>query len=226
MPFTLFKRLFVENGERIGAYIKGLGLSEEGQAALAESAIKTGKSLQEIGREITTYAFQMGEAFGINGKQISRDVGAMMADVNNFGNLSVQTLTNVSVFARRLGVEFKALLGVVDKFDNFEQAAEGVAHLSQAFGLQLDTLQLLNAQDPAERIEMLRKSFFEAGRSVENMTRQERALLATTNWARSKDRCHGVLTRKPKQILLRHPKNIGCHKEETAFSSRSHGETC
>lgn len=177
--FDLVRDSFVQNSERVGAYIKGLGLSEEGQAAFAETAIKSGKTLEEVGREVTTYAYQMGEAFGINGKQISRDVGNMMADVNNFGSLSVQTMTNVSVFARRLGVEFKALLGVVDQFDNFENAANSAAQLSQAFGLQLDTLQLLKAEDPAERIEMLRKSFFAAGRSVENMTRQERALLAT-----------------------------------------------
>lgn len=177
--FDLVRDSFVENAERVGAYIKGLGLSEAGQKALAQTAVRTGKSLQEIGREITTYAYQMGEAFGINGKQISRDVGEMMDDFDAFGNLGAQTLTNVSVYARKLGVEFKDLKGVIDQFDNFEQAAEGAAQLSQAFGLQLDTLQLINAQDPAERIEMLRKSFFEAGRSVENMTRQERALLAT-----------------------------------------------
>lgn len=177
--FDLVRDSFVANAERVGAYIKGLGLSEGAQKALAQTAIRTGNSLQEIGREITTYAYQMGEAFGINGKQISRDVGDMMDDFDAFGNLGVKTLTNITVYARKLGVEFKDLKGVIDKFDNFEQAAEGAAQLSQAFGLQLDTLQLINAQDPAERIEMLRKSFFAAGRSVENMTRQERALLAT-----------------------------------------------
>ena len=177
--FDLVRESFVQDSERVGAYIKGLGLAEEGQKALAQTAVRTGQSLQEIGREITTYAYQMGEAFGINGKSISGDVGKMMDDFENFGNLGVQTLTNISVFARKLGLEFKDLQGVIAKFDNFEEAAEGAAQLSQAFGLQLDTLQLINAQDPAERIEMLRKSFFDAGRSVENMTRQERALLAT-----------------------------------------------
>lgn len=177
--FDLVRKSFVENGERIGAYIKGLGLGEEGQRALAQTAIRMGTSLQEVGREITTFAYGMGEAFGINGRQISGDVGKMMDDFQNFGNLGVQTLTNISVYARKLGVEFKDLQGVIGKFDNFEEAAQGAAQLQQAFGLQLDTLQLINAQDPAERIEMLRKSFFDAGRSIENMTRQERALLAT-----------------------------------------------
>lgn len=177
--FDLVRDSFLQNGERIGAYIKGLGLGEEGQRALAQTAIRMGTSLQEVGRQITTFAYGMGEAFGINGKQISGDVGKMMDDFENFGNLGVETLTNISVYARKLGVDFKDLQGVIGKFDNFEEAAQGAAQLNQAFGLQLDTLKLINAQDPAERIEMLRKSFFDAGRSIENMTRQERALLAT-----------------------------------------------
>ena len=35
----------------------------------------------------------------------------------------------------------------------------------------------MNAQSPAERIDLLRKSFFEAGKSMESMSRQERKLL-------------------------------------------------
>lgn len=176
--FDLVRQSFVDNGERVGAYIKGLGLTAEGQQALAYSSIVSGQSLQELGRQMTTYAYGVGEAFGFNGKTISRDVGKMMSDVKNFGNMAPKVLANVSVFARKLGVDFEKLLGVVDKFDNFEGAAEGAAHLSQAFGLQLDTLSLITEQDPAARIEQLRKAFFSAGKSVENMTRQERALLA------------------------------------------------
>ena len=176
--FDLVRQSFVENAERVGAYIKGLGLTQEGQRSLAETAIRSGESLQELGRQITTFAYGVGEAFGFNGKMISRDIGKMMNDFTNFGNLGIETLSNISVYARKLGVEFEKLLGVVERFDNFEQAAQGAAHLSQAFGLQLDTLSLITEQDPAARIEQLRKAFFAAGKSVENMTRQERALLA------------------------------------------------
>ncbi len=166
--------------ERFGAYLKGLGIedSPEAQQGLARLSITTGQSLNEIGREITSFAYQMGEAFGINGKTISRDVSKMTKDFESFGNLSIQTLTNVSIYARKLGVEVEKLKGVLPTFDDFEKAAEGAANLSQAFGLNLDAFQLVQEQDPAARIEQLRKAFFAAGKSVENMTRQERALLA------------------------------------------------
>ena len=181
--FDLVRDQLTSSGDaaqRFGAYIKGLGLQDvpEAQKALARLSATSGKDFNEIGREITSFAYQMGEAFGINGKQISRDVGKMAADFDNFGNLSIQTLTNVSVYARKLGVEVEKLKGAISAFDDFEKAAEGAAQLSQAFGLNVDAFRLMQEQDPAARIEQLRKAFYAAGRSVENMTRQERALLA------------------------------------------------
>jgi hypothetical protein len=164
--------------QRLFAYQKGLGLTEEGFKGLATRAAAAGTEMSEMGRQVTQMAYGMGSAFGINGKIISRQVGEMMSDMANFGGLAVRELTEIAVYTRKLGVEVKALLGTIDQFDNFEDAATSVAQLSQAFGLQLDTLEMMNAQNPAERTEMIRKAFHAAGRSVENMTRQEKALLA------------------------------------------------
>jgi len=177
--FTAISRQFVAHGEVIAAYIKGLHLTEEGQKALAIRSHATGTSLVELGREIANYSVQLSDSFGLNAAEVSADMGEMMADFEHFGSLAPQVLAQVSVYARRLGVDVKGLLGVIEQFDNFEGAATSAAQLTQAFGLQLDALQLLKAEDPAERTEMIRKSFFAAGRSIENMTRQERALLAT-----------------------------------------------
>jgi enamine deaminase RidA (YjgF/YER057c/UK114 family) len=66
----------------------------------------------------------------------------------------------------------------MDKSFNFEDAATQAAQLSQAFGLNIDALQQLQEQDPAKKLDNLRKAFFAAGRSIETMTAQERRLLA------------------------------------------------
>lgn len=170
---------FVKNGEVIAAYIKGLHLGEAGQKALATRSFALGQSMAEVSRQIANYSVQLADEFGQSAAQVSQDIGEMMADFEHFGGMAPQVLAQVSVYARRLGVDVKGLVGVIDRFDNFEDAAKGASQLTQAFGLQLDALQLLKAQDPAERTEMIRKAFFAAGRSVESMTRQERALLAT-----------------------------------------------
>lgn len=176
--FFRLKDELASSAEEFFAYQKGLGLSEQAMVALGQRALSMGTTFQEQGRRITSTAYQMGEAFGINGKNISRDVGEMMADFKNFGSIAPEVLAGISVYAKKLGVDIKGLLGVIDKFDNFENAADSVAQLNQAFGLNIDVLEQVKDQDPASRMERLRKAFFATGKSIENMTRQERALLA------------------------------------------------
>lgn len=177
--FNKFQNEFMNYGEEIAAYVKGLGITGEQIKGIADFANAAGKNITEVGREITSMAYGVGEAFNINGKLVSRDISEMMKDFKNFGSLGVKQMTQISVFTHKLGVEIKDLLGIIDKFDNFETAAESAAQLSQAFGLQLDTLDLLFDQDPASRFEKLRKSFLATGKSVETLSRQELALLTS-----------------------------------------------
>jgi hypothetical protein len=179
--FAVLAGQFVKNTEAIGAYYKGLGLTEEGQKAVAARSFALGTALTEELRQITNYSHQLSKAFnGAAGsaKEISRDMATLMADFKHFGGISTKEIAQSVVYFRRLGIEISKVMGVIDKYDNFEDAATGAAQLSQAFNLNVDALEMMKAQNPAQRVEMLRKSFFAAGRSVENMTRQERALLA------------------------------------------------
>lgn len=179
--FAALAGQFVKNAEAIGAYYKGLGLTEEGQKAVATRAYALQTALTDELREIANYSLQLSKAFrGAAGsaKEISRDMGTLMADFKHFGGISTKEIGQAVVYFRRLGIEVAKVMGVIEKYDNFEDAANGAAQLSQAFNLNVDALEMMKAQNPAERVEMLRKSFFAAGRSVENMTRQERALLA------------------------------------------------
>lgn len=177
--FTSMTDEFMQHGRQIGEYVKGLGLSDEGIRAVTKRAQSSGKEFIEISREITTMAFGMGDAFGINGKLISKDIAEMVGDFENFGSVGIKQMSQVAVYTRRLGIEVKDLLGVIGKFDDFETAAQSAAQLSQAFGLQVDTLEMLKEQDPAARFESLRKAFLATGRSVEGLTRQELSLLST-----------------------------------------------
>ena len=169
------------NAERVMAFQKGLGLTGEAMKAIGARASAAGTDISDHLRQMATMSLQMGRSFNMSSKLISRDVGEMTKDVANFSSVGIRSMTSLSVYARKLGVEFKALLGVVDKFDNFEDAATNAAKLSQAFGLNVDAMKLMREQDPGARVEMLRKSFYATGRSVEAMTRQELKLLAATS---------------------------------------------
>jgi len=168
------------NAEAVLQFQKGLGMTNEAMGAMAIFANKHFTTLADSQRMVANQSLQMGKRFGIDQKVIARDISEMVLDFKTFGSVGTKQMASLSVFARKLGADFKELLGIVDKFDNFEDAAESAAKLAQSFGLNIDAFEMMKAQDPGERIDMLRKSFFDAGKSIEGMTRQERNLLAQT----------------------------------------------
>ena len=177
--FNTFGEEISLNAEAFVAYEKGLGQSHESMKALAELTMSSGNTFEETLRTMTNFSTSLGSQFGISQKVIARDVGEMAKDLKHFGSVGVRQMSQLSVYARQLGTDFKSLLGVVDKFDNFEDAADSAARLAQAFGMNLDVMKMIGEQDPGARVDMIRKSFFRAGKSIDKLTRQERNYLAT-----------------------------------------------
>ena len=163
----------------LAMYRKGLGLTGEEMAEVGRMALMNGKSMKEQSREIASYAIQMGKDFGINSKLISKDMGKMMADFDNFGGLGAKVMSQLSVYTRKLGIEIKALTGLVDKWDNFEDAAKGAAQLAQNFGMNINAMEMMKTQDPGKRLAMMQKAFAKTGKSIESMDRQSQKQLAT-----------------------------------------------
>lgn len=159
---------------------KGLGITDESMQGIAKRARAFGSSLTTQLKEMTKFSSSFSAKFGLSRKLISRDMSIMIDDVKNFGNLGPKELAKVSVYARKLGTDVKDLLGVVEKFDTFESAAESAAMLSQAFGAQTDAIMLMRAENPADRIDELRRAFLTTGRSAELLNRQELKMLAQT----------------------------------------------
>ena len=165
----------------IATFDKGMGIGAENMKAMMNRATVFGTTLTKQLNDTANYALKLGKDFGISSKIISREVGTMMKDVRNFGSLTQKEMTVAAVYTKKLGLEMKDLTGLVDKFDNFDKASESAALLSQAFGATVDAFKLMNEQDPAKRLDELRKSLQATGKSTENMTRQELHLLAQTS---------------------------------------------
>lgn len=160
------------------AYRKGLGLTTEQQAKFMKLAYAAGNDPMKAMDKFASQAINMGDAFNLSSKDIAKDMADMQADFGNFGGLGTKVMSQISVYTRKLGIEVKSLTGLIDGFDNFEDAAVGAAKLSQAFGMNVDAMKMMQEQDPAARLSMMQKAFKETGRSIESMTRQEKKLLA------------------------------------------------
>lgn len=169
-----------KNAGLIAGMEKGLGVGADNIKAYMDKATISGKSLTKTMLDTANYSLQMGEAFGMSQKVLAKDITMMMKDVKNFGSLTQKEMSVAAVYTRKLGLEVKDLLGTIDKFDTFEDAANNAAQLSQAFGGSVDAFKMMNEQDPAKRLDMLRESMKAAGKTSENMSRQELKLLENT----------------------------------------------
>lgn len=178
--FQNFADEFKENGGALLAWQKGLGLSGEMMRTMSERAKSLGTNMAKQLYEVQKQAQGLGKAFQIDSKLISRDMAKAFADVKHFAGATVKEIATASVYARKLGLELDKITGTLDAFDTFDSAAESAAKLSQSFGLNVDAFKLMEAQDPATQIDMLRKQFAAAGQDASSFNRQQMKLLAST----------------------------------------------
>ena len=174
----VFQRGLIRSIEAVGAFQKGLGLSNEQMKTMARTSVITGNTMDETLRQTANQAIQLGEAFGMNAMEISRDMAEMEGDMKHFGGMSKSEFGAAAVYVKKLGLEIKSLTGIVDAFDNLDSAAQAVARLNQQLGIQLETLTLMKATGP-ERLEYIRKQFERTGQTFEQLDRQTQQYFAT-----------------------------------------------
>jgi len=165
------------------AFAKGLGLGAEEMRSIGLYALASGKDAKHVFQDMTKMALQLEKAYGDNAKVLGRDVGKAIKDVGVFGNATVETLFKGATYARGLGVELDHIKGTLGAFGTFEQAADNVSMLTQAFGANIDTMELLQAGaggDAAKQVDILRKSLFSAGVSADTMNNYNLKLLASS----------------------------------------------
>ncbi len=159
------------------AFQHAFEVSDEHLAAFIKTAKYADKDITTSLRKIQQTAKSFADTTGVNFKEIIKGMGEMRKDFVSFGHLADEELAAASSYVKQFGGDVKDLKSVMDKFMNFENAAQSVSTLNQAFGMQLDALDMMKAKNPADQIEKMRKAFFATGRSIENMTMHEKKLL-------------------------------------------------
>lgn len=175
--FGQLKEEFVQNATVLVVMSKGLGLSGEALAGLTLQARAAGESMTEALTETMQQVTYLEKQFGIDGKLISKNLDHMAKNMTKFGHMSREQLTATAAYATKLGVSIESLGSVFDKFENFEEAATGAAKMAEAFGMNVDAMAMMNAESPAEQMDMMRNAFMETGKSLDDLSRTEKSYL-------------------------------------------------
>ena len=110
---------------------------------------------------------------GVDFKIIAKSQNELRKNTKSFATFSEEQLARVAVASAKTGVSLATMGGgLVDSFDDFDSAAEKAAMLGQAFGIDIDTMDMFSAE-PAERLQMIQEAASRAGVDIANMGRRE-----------------------------------------------------
>lgn len=175
--FQVFQGEVKENGVAMMLYQRGLGITNEQMGTLASNALRMGKDIAVVQNEMTKQALGMSKAFGVNAKVISKDMAKAMGDLAHFGHLSTKELSIAATFANKLGVSVDKLTAIMDQTATYDQAAEGMSKLNEQYGTNIDATEMMMAQNPADKVELLRKAFAKTGKDMSQLTYQDRMFI-------------------------------------------------
>lgn len=175
---NLYGDSYSANATLVEQSMQVLGMSVEDNAMLVRRSMSEGIHPFEALNRAIVASTDASREFGIDQKQIARGMNELRNNVIEFSHISEPELASVVAQAAQLGIEAKELNAVFSKFTTFDQAAESAALLSQTFGMAVDAMDIIRAEDPMEIINQFREGMQQTGRDFKDLNRHEKALLS------------------------------------------------
>ena len=180
---TDFTAMSPANQEELGktvAVLNELGVSTETSAKNMQFAIKvlgqSTKQAAKLQRELFVFA----QGLGVSVDQMASDFASMGPQIAALGSNGVDAFKKLQIQAKNTGLALSELLGLVEKFDTFDSAAQSVGKLNALLGgPYLNTLELVATTDPSERFRILKERIDDAGVSFDSMDYYQRKALAS-----------------------------------------------
>ena len=202
----VFGESLMNNGPRLKNFarmVKGFGFGAEDVAYMAQDAGVNMKHIEVRMAELGVTLESTAKEFGVDRKRLSKNFMIMRKDIVQFGHLSDEEIARTTSRLTQMRVKLEDAAAVFKKFSTFEDAANSVAMLSQAFGMNLDAMDIIQAKNPEDIIDMFRNSMLETGRSFSDLNRFEKELMAQ----------HTGMTSESINALMNY-RNLGLTHEE------------
>jgi len=162
------------------AVLNELGVSSEASAKNIQFAIKvlgqSTKQAAKLQRELFVFA----QGLGVSVDQMAGDFASMGPQIAALGSNGVDAFKKLQIQVKNTGLALSEILGLVEKFDTFDSAAQSVGKLNALLGgPYLNTLELVATTDPSERFRILKERIDDAGVSFDSMDYYQRKALAS-----------------------------------------------
>lgn len=122
--------------------------------------------------------FVLAQEIGMPPAEMAQGLQEAAPAMAKFGSQSDEMYKKLAVNARAANMEVSQLLGIVEKFDTFEGAAQSVGQLNAILGGPfLNSMEMVQTTDPVERMKLLSDAANQAGASFDDMGYYERIAL-------------------------------------------------
>lgn len=157
------------------AKLERLGVSTETSADLFNTMrLNFGFSASEF-TEMADEMVSNASAIGMSVEQYTQDFQSSFPVLSQHGTNAVRVFDNLARAAKASGMSVQELAQSMSQFDTFQSSAENASKLNFLLGSQLDTTQLLMA-DEAERLDMIKGAFSPA--QFQNMDKFKKKAIA------------------------------------------------
>ena len=122
--------------------------------------------------------FTLAQSLGMPPAEMAEAFQSASPQMAKFGSQGTEVFKKLAVNAREAGMEVDQILGIIEKFDTFEGAAQSVGKLNAMLGGPfLNSLEMVKATDPTERMKKLSDALNQSGQSFDDMGYYQRIAL-------------------------------------------------
>jgi hypothetical protein len=120
----------------------------------------------------------VGTTMGISSDKMISGFNEASKSLAVYGKDAVKVFTDLAAQAKAAGVEASTLLGIAEKFDTFEGAADAVGKLNSILGTQMSATEMLTMKEN-ERIETLIRSIQTQGIAFKDLDKFSQKAIAS-----------------------------------------------
>ena len=203
-------------GETV-AILNELGVASDTAAKNIQFATKAMGMSTDQAAELQRELFTFAQDLGVSAGKIAEDFQSMGPQIAALGANGVDAFRKLEVQAKNTGLQLSEILGIVEKFDKFDTAAESVGKLNALLGgPYLNTLELVAETDPSKRFEILKDRVDAAGISFDEMDYYQRKAMAS---AMGLNEQQLALMMRGRLDLIQEPQKSAAEIEELAVQT-------
>ena len=117
--FKLMKTANEDLAIEMGLFGQGLGYTAEQTSTFVQREISlTGEASGQMLREAAVFSNKIAAQTGDSAKMIAQNVEAIIANTEDFGNVTVEEAARMSAAIRQLGIDYSDLSGMVGQFQS------------------------------------------------------------------------------------------------------------